>query len=271
MVPKVLQIYRSSCDCFCSHYVPECLKFRVLLPARPVSLLLESFLQQSFPDFLFSLSVKGLWEWCPETSHPLPLIGLSELFSKPKLESSTTRLDQGKSLDLWCSIPGAPPANFTIQKENTTVSESQNFTRIVSARDSGTYTCRASVGRVVKRSNAVQITVCGRYMFTGSENLGMGQRLFVTSCHPLQAEGRSDWGRGRTWEKERIVKSRGQTSGCVPTQSTRRRQYKASIGKSQVHAFIVAACWWWSWADKILAARTGSHSGRKHSLFNSKL
>lgn len=30
------------------------------------------------------------------------------------------------------------------------------------------------MGRVVKRSNAVQITVCGRYLFTGSGNLGMG-------------------------------------------------------------------------------------------------
>lgn len=127
-----------------------------------------------FPDNLSPLSIMGLWEWCPETSHPLPLTGFSELFSKPKLESSTTRLDQGESLNLWCSIPEAPPANFTIQKENTIVSQSQNFTKIASATDSGTYTCNASMGKVVKRSSAVQITVCGEYILPGSDSLGVG-------------------------------------------------------------------------------------------------
>ncbi|XP_059236250.1 platelet endothelial cell adhesion molecule isoform X1 [Mustela nigripes] len=117
------------------------------------------------------------------------VVNITELFSKPKLESSTTRLDQGKSLDLWCSIPGAPPANFTIQKENTTVSESQNFTRIVSARDSGTYTCRASVGRVVKRSNAVQITVCEmlstpRIFYDSGSEVIKGQTIAV-SCQSV--------------------------------------------------------------------------------------
>ncbi|XP_010982284.1 platelet endothelial cell adhesion molecule [Camelus dromedarius] len=88
------------------------------------------------------------------------VVNITELFSKPKLESSTTRLDQGEGLNLWCSIPGVPPANFTILKEDTIVSQSQNFTKVASARDSGAYICVAGMGKVVKRSNAVWITVC---------------------------------------------------------------------------------------------------------------
>ncbi|XP_070246191.1 platelet endothelial cell adhesion molecule isoform X3 [Bos mutus] len=88
------------------------------------------------------------------------VVNVTELFSKPKLESSATHLDQGEDLNLWCSIPGAPPANFTIQKGSMTVSQTQNFTKRVSEWDSGLYTCVAGVGRVFKRSNTVQITVC---------------------------------------------------------------------------------------------------------------
>ncbi|KAB0367051.1 hypothetical protein FD755_020375 [Muntiacus reevesi] len=88
------------------------------------------------------------------------VVNITELFSKPKLESSAIHLDQGEDLNLWCSIPGAPPANFTIQKGGTTVSQTQNFTKRVSEWDSGSYTCVAGVGRVVKKSNTVQITVC---------------------------------------------------------------------------------------------------------------
>uniref|UniRef100_F7DLW8 Platelet endothelial cell adhesion molecule n=1 Tax=Equus caballus TaxID=9796 RepID=F7DLW8_HORSE len=88
------------------------------------------------------------------------MVNITELFSKPKLESPTIRLDKGGSLDLWCSIPGAPTANFTIQKGHTVVSQSQNFTKIASKWDSGTYTCTAGIGKVVKKSNTVQIAVC---------------------------------------------------------------------------------------------------------------
>ncbi|KAM9749005.1 platelet endothelial cell adhesion molecule isoform 3-T3 [Dama dama] len=88
------------------------------------------------------------------------MVNITELFSKPKLESSAVHLDQGEDLNLWCSIPGAPPANFTIQKGGMTVSQTQNFTKRVSEWDSGSYTCVAGVGRVVKRSNTVRITVC---------------------------------------------------------------------------------------------------------------
>lgn len=88
------------------------------------------------------------------------VVNITELFSKPKLESSATRLDQGESLNLWCSIPEAPEANFTIQKGDMTVSWFQNFTKQVSEWDSGAYTCVAGIGKVLKKSNTVQITVC---------------------------------------------------------------------------------------------------------------
>ncbi|KAM5310466.1 platelet endothelial cell adhesion molecule isoform 2-T2 [Glossophaga mutica] len=88
------------------------------------------------------------------------MVNITELFSKPKLESSATRLDQGENMNLWCSIPGAPEANFTIQKGDMTVSWSQNFTKNASEWDSGAYTCVAGIGKVLKKSNTVQITVC---------------------------------------------------------------------------------------------------------------
>nr|XP_025746007.1 platelet endothelial cell adhesion molecule-like isoform X2 [Callorhinus ursinus] len=117
------------------------------------------------------------------------VVNITELFSKPKLESSATRLDQGESLNLWCSIPGAPPANFTIQKEKMIVSESQNFTRIASARDSGTYTCNATMGKVVKRSSEVQITVCEmlskpRIFYDSNSEVIKGQTIAV-SCQSI--------------------------------------------------------------------------------------
>ncbi|XP_058140516.1 platelet endothelial cell adhesion molecule isoform X1 [Dasypus novemcinctus] len=88
------------------------------------------------------------------------MVNITELFSKPNLEFSSTRLDQGENLNLWCTIPGAPPANFTTQKGGVTVTQAQNFTKIASQLDSGTYTCTAAVGNVLKESNAVQIAVC---------------------------------------------------------------------------------------------------------------
>nr|KAF6309192.1 hypothetical protein mPipKuh1_013340 [Pipistrellus kuhlii] len=88
------------------------------------------------------------------------VVNITELFPKPKLESSATHLDQGDILNLWCSIPGAPGVDFAIQKGGMDVSQAQNFTRIASKWDSGSYTCLASMGKVIKRSNEVLITVC---------------------------------------------------------------------------------------------------------------
>lgn len=99
-----------------------------------------------------------------QTHRPFPPGCFSELFSKPKLDSSSTCLDQGEMLNLSCSIPGAPLANFTIQREDVIVAQDQNFTKIASEWDSGVYTCTASIGKVVKKSNTVQITVCGEWV-----------------------------------------------------------------------------------------------------------
>uniref|UniRef100_A0A2K6EM32 Platelet endothelial cell adhesion molecule n=1 Tax=Propithecus coquereli TaxID=379532 RepID=A0A2K6EM32_PROCO len=88
------------------------------------------------------------------------VVNITELFPKPKLEFSSARLDQGESLNLSCFIPGAPVANFTLQKGDMIVSQAQNFTKIASEWDSGTYTCTAAIGKVVKKSNTVQISVC---------------------------------------------------------------------------------------------------------------
>ncbi|XP_073901540.1 platelet endothelial cell adhesion molecule isoform X4 [Castor canadensis] len=88
------------------------------------------------------------------------MVNITELFPKPKLESLSTHLDQGEKLNLSCSVPGAPPANFTIRKDDMIVSQDQNFTKIAAEWDTGTYTCTAGIGKVVKKSNMVHITVC---------------------------------------------------------------------------------------------------------------
>lgn len=92
--------------------------------------------------------------------HSLSLL-FPELFAKPQLDSSALHLDQGEILSLWCSIPGAPAANFSIQKGDVVLSQTQNFTIVASEWDSGTYSCIAGIGKVFKKSNLVNITVCG--------------------------------------------------------------------------------------------------------------
>ncbi|XP_006970558.1 platelet endothelial cell adhesion molecule isoform X2 [Peromyscus maniculatus bairdii] len=88
------------------------------------------------------------------------VVNITELFPKPTLEFSSNRLDQGHILDLFCSVPGTPSANFTIQKEGMVLSLSQNFSKVAEERDSGVYSCTAGVDKVVKRSRSVQIQVC---------------------------------------------------------------------------------------------------------------
>ncbi|XP_070250971.1 platelet endothelial cell adhesion molecule isoform X5 [Myotis yumanensis] len=86
------------------------------------------------------------------------VVNITELFPKPKLESSATHLDEGGSLNLWCSVPHT--VDFAIQKGDMNVSQAQNFTKMVSKWDSGNYTCIAGLGKVIKKSNEVLITVC---------------------------------------------------------------------------------------------------------------
>ncbi|XP_046283663.1 platelet endothelial cell adhesion molecule isoform X2 [Marmota monax] len=117
------------------------------------------------------------------------VVNITELFSKPKLESSSIRLDQGEMLSLSCSIPGAPLANFTIQREGVIVSQDQNFTKIAFEWDSGRYTCTAGIGKVVKKSNTVQITVCEklskpRIFHDANSEIIKGQTIRI-SCHSI--------------------------------------------------------------------------------------
>ncbi|XP_051014871.1 platelet endothelial cell adhesion molecule [Acomys russatus] len=88
------------------------------------------------------------------------MVNITELFPKPKLEVSSSRLDQGEILSLYCSVPGTPSAKFTIQKEETVLTQYQNFSKFAEERDSGKYICTAGVSKVVKRSNLVHIKVC---------------------------------------------------------------------------------------------------------------
>lgn len=71
-------------------------------------------------------------------------------------------------MNLWCSVPYT--VDFAIQKGDINVSQAQNFTKIASKWDSGNYTCIAGLGKVIKKSNEVLITVCGEYVLAGSES-----------------------------------------------------------------------------------------------------
>ncbi|XP_015427937.1 PREDICTED: platelet endothelial cell adhesion molecule isoform X5 [Myotis davidii] len=86
------------------------------------------------------------------------VVNITELFPTPKLESSATHLDEGGRLNLWCSVPYT--VDFAIQKGDINVSQAQNFTKRASKWDSGNYTCIAGLGKVIKKSNEVLITVC---------------------------------------------------------------------------------------------------------------
>lgn len=88
------------------------------------------------------------------------MVNITELFPKPKLKIPSRYLDQGKSLDLFCSVPGTPSANFSIQKEAMVLSLEQNFSKIAEERDSGMYRCTAGIGKVVKNSDPELIDVC---------------------------------------------------------------------------------------------------------------
>ncbi|XP_054429007.1 platelet endothelial cell adhesion molecule isoform X3 [Pteronotus mesoamericanus] len=141
------------------------------------------------------------------------MVNVTELFSKPKLESSATRLDQGENLDLWCSIPGAPEANFTIQKGDRTISLSQNFTMKASQWDSGAYTCVAGIGKVLKKSNTVWITVCEmlskpRIFYDSKSEVIKGQTIEV-KCQSINGTSPVSY---RLLKRNNILKSHNVSS-----------------------------------------------------------
>ncbi|XP_036612874.1 platelet endothelial cell adhesion molecule isoform X2 [Trichosurus vulpecula] len=116
-------------------------------------------------------------------------INITELFSKPELLISSNHLDEGGKLDLSCQISGSPLANFTIQKENTTITNSQNFTKRVWVRDSGTYRCLAAIRNVIKESDPVQLSVfeivSKPRIFRNSKSEVIKGQQFELSCQSI--------------------------------------------------------------------------------------
>ncbi|XP_074116624.1 platelet endothelial cell adhesion molecule isoform X2 [Sminthopsis crassicaudata] len=109
-------------------------------------------------------------------------INITELFSKPELLISSNHLDEGGRLDLSCHIAGSPLANFTIQKENITITNSQNFTKRVWVHDSGTYRCLAEIHNVIKESDPVQLSV---FEIVSKPRIFHNSESEVIKGHPL--------------------------------------------------------------------------------------
>ncbi|KFV93474.1 Platelet endothelial cell adhesion molecule, partial [Eurypyga helias] len=88
---------------------------------------------------------------------------VSELFPKPILAASMTKLDENKELTLSCSINGFRKANFSILQKNSNgdilLKNSRNLTIRVNVNDTGTYICKAEVKGIVKESKPVRINV----------------------------------------------------------------------------------------------------------------
>ncbi|XP_009926569.1 platelet endothelial cell adhesion molecule isoform X3 [Haliaeetus albicilla] len=88
---------------------------------------------------------------------------VSELFPKPILAASMSKLDENKELTLSCSISGFRKANFSILRKNSNgdiwLKNSRNLTMRVNVNDTGSYICKAEVRGIVKESRPVRINV----------------------------------------------------------------------------------------------------------------
>ncbi|NXG66055.1 PECA1 protein, partial [Hemiprocne comata] len=88
---------------------------------------------------------------------------VSELFPKPTLAASMSKLDENKELTLSCSINGFRRANFSILQKHsngdTWLKNSRNLTMRVNVNDTGSYICKAEVKGIVKESKPVRINV----------------------------------------------------------------------------------------------------------------
>lgn len=90
---------------------------------------------------------------------------LAELFPKPTLSASMTKLDENKDLILSCSINGFRGANFSIVRKSSSGDILLKSSRVlaikVNVNDTGSYTCKAEVKGIVKESKPVRINVYG--------------------------------------------------------------------------------------------------------------
>ncbi|XP_051490462.1 platelet endothelial cell adhesion molecule isoform X2 [Apus apus] len=88
---------------------------------------------------------------------------VSELFPKPTLAASMSKLDENKELTLSCNINGFGQANFSILRKHsnrdTWLKNSMNLTMRVSVNDTGSYICKAEMKGIVKESKPVRINV----------------------------------------------------------------------------------------------------------------
>ncbi|XP_059684223.1 platelet endothelial cell adhesion molecule isoform X2 [Gavia stellata] len=88
---------------------------------------------------------------------------VSELFPKPILAASMSKLDENKELTLTCSISGFRKANFSILRKNSNgdiwLKNSTNLTMRVNVNDTGSYICKAELKGIVKESKPVRINV----------------------------------------------------------------------------------------------------------------
>ncbi|NXE17841.1 PECA1 protein, partial [Ardeotis kori] len=88
---------------------------------------------------------------------------VSELFPKPILSASMSKLDENKELTLSCSISGFQKANFSILRKNSNgdilLKNSRNLTMRVNVNDTGSYICKAEVKGIIKESKPVRINV----------------------------------------------------------------------------------------------------------------
>ncbi|NWY69870.1 PECA1 protein, partial [Erithacus rubecula] len=117
---------------------------------------------------------------------------VSELFSKPKLSASVTKLDENKDLILSCSINSFRRANFSIVRKSSTgdilLKNSKSLTIKVNVNDTGSYTCKAEVKGIVKESHRIRINVYAPVskptlsVVSGSPEVVLGKPLQLI-CH----------------------------------------------------------------------------------------
>ncbi|KAM7035764.1 platelet endothelial cell adhesion molecule isoform 5-T5 [Acridotheres tristis] len=119
---------------------------------------------------------------------------VSELFPKPTLSASMTKLDESKDLRLSCNINDFQGANFSIVRKSSTgdilLKNSRVLVIKVNVNDTGSYTCKAEVKGIVKESKRVRINVYAPVskptlsVVSGSPEVILGKPLQLI-CHSV--------------------------------------------------------------------------------------
>ncbi|XP_038012725.1 platelet endothelial cell adhesion molecule isoform X4 [Motacilla alba alba] len=119
---------------------------------------------------------------------------VSELFPKPTLSASMTKLDESKDLILNCSINSLRRANFSILRKSSSgdilLKKSRVLAIKVNVNDTGSYTCKAEVKGIVKESKPVRISVYAPVskptlsVVSGSPEVVLGKPLQLI-CHSV--------------------------------------------------------------------------------------